>query len=115
MHPAVSGHWDGHYSSGIHIKEHSSRPLKKTCCRRSEQRERLKEGLMKLQFRSQGLKLIQLWGNIDMMVECMVPMGVQVVAFMKSCNTISNSVKVLQLLIFLFPIHHDNRLPVFCR
>ncbi|XP_043273341.1 uncharacterized protein [Venturia canescens] len=46
----------------------------------------------------QGLKLLQYWGNIDMMVECMVPMGVQIVACLKSSNCIFNRVKMGQLL-----------------
>nr|AXM05185.1 odorant receptor [Campoletis chlorideae] len=46
----------------------------------------------------QGVKLIQYWGNIDMMVECMVPMGVQIVACLKSSNCIFNRMKMGQLL-----------------
>nr|AXM05173.1 odorant receptor [Campoletis chlorideae] len=45
-----------------------------------------------------GIKLIEVWGDMDVMIECLTPMGVQVNSCVKSLNCIVNRDKMKKLL-----------------
>ncbi|XP_043281331.1 odorant receptor Or2-like isoform X1 [Venturia canescens] len=47
---------------------------------------------------TQGIKLIEVWGDLDVMIECLTPMGVQFNACVKSLNCIINRRKMKKLL-----------------
>lgn len=58
---------------------------------------------MTYMFVGQLIKMIEMWGNVDIMIECFTPVGVQVIACIKSINGMLNCHKVkysIQLLNF---------------